>query len=282
MRALAFTAVLLGLLAVVALAAGGRTPIGGEPGESRKPPVVFWDYVFSTAAVLFLLAAPVAAWLFWLSRSSRDPEAGRRRDVRVLIVAAAVCAAIVVGSYFVRSRDGAQLPAVPMLPEVGAGGEVDEAGRHAPQFRPLPALIIGTAAVLLLAYYDARRRYRRSLALERSEDALVDELAALLEDTLDDLRREPDPRRAVIAAYARMERALGAFGFPRRVFEAPLEYLERLAPELDELPGAARLVFELTHLYERAKFSAHAIDASMKEDAIDTLLALRAELLEAA
>jgi Domain of unknown function (DUF4129) len=282
MRALALTAVLLGLLAVVALAAGGRTPIGGEAGESRKPPVVFWDYVFSTAAVLFLLAAPVAAWLFWLSRSSRDPQAGQRRDLRVLLFAAAVCAAIVLGSYFVRDRDGAQLPAVPMLPEVGAGGDVDEAGRRSPEFRPLPALIIGTAAVLLLAYYDARRRYRRSLALEQSEDALVDELSALLEDTLDDLRREPDPRRAVIAAYARMERALGAFGFPRRAFEAPLEYLERLAPELEELPGAARLVFELTHLYERAKFSAHAIDAGMKEDAIDTLLALRAELLEAA
>jgi hypothetical protein len=282
MRALAFTAVLLGLLAVVALAAGGRTPIGGEPGESRKPPVVFWDYVFSTAAVLFLLAAPVAAWLFWLSRSSRDPQAGQRRDVRVLIVAAAVCAAIAAGSYLARARDDGQRPVIPPLPTPTAGGEVDEAGRRAPEFRLLPAIVIGAGALLLLAYYDARRRYRRSLALERSEDALVDALAALLEDTLDDLRREPDPRRAVIAAYARMERALAAFGFPRRVFEAPLEYLERLAPELEELPGAARLVFELTHLYERAKFSAHAIDAGMKEDAIDTLLALRAELLEAA
>jgi hypothetical protein len=282
MRALAFTAVLLGLLAVVALAAGGRTPIGGEPGETREPPLVFWDYVFSTAAVLFLLAAPVAAWLFWLSRSSRDPEAGQRRDVRVLIFAAAVCAAIVVGGYLARNRDDGQRPLVPTFPIPTAGGEVEEPGRRAPEFRPLPALILGAAALLLLAYYDARRRYRRSLALERSEDALVDELAALLEDTLDDLRREPDPRRAVIAAYARMERALGAFGFRRHAFEAPLEYLERLAPELEELPGAARLVFELTHLYERAKFSAHAIDAGMKEDAIDTLIALRAELLEAA
>lgn len=282
MRALALSAVLVGMLAVVALAAGGRTPLGGEPGETRKPPVVFWDYVFSTAAMLFLLAAPVAAWLFWLSRSSRDPQAGQRRDVRVLIVAAAICAAIVVGGYLARARDEGERPLVPTLPAPTAGGDVDEGAKRAPQFKLLPALVIGAGALLLVAYYDARRRYTRSLALERSEDTLVDELAALLEDTLDDLRNEPDPRRAVIAAYARMERALAAFGFPRRVFEAPLEYLERLAPELDELPAAARLVFELTHLYERAKFSAHAIDAGMKQDAIDTLLALRAELLEAA
>jgi hypothetical protein len=200
----------------------------------------------------------------------------------VLVVVALVCAGIVVGSYLARGRDGAQLPTVPPPGAPGLGGEGDEVRPRSPQFRLLPAIILGAGAVLLLAYYDARRRYRRSLALDRSEDALVDELAALLEDTLADLRAEPDPRRAVIAAYARMERALAAFGFPRRPFEAPLEYLERLAPELQELPGAARLVFELTHLYERAKFSSHAIDAGMKEDAIETLLALRAELLEAA
>jgi hypothetical protein len=282
MRALAVTPVLLGLLALVALAAGGRTPLGGEQGETREPPMVFWDYVFSTAAVLFLLAAPAAAWLFWLSRSSRDPQAGRRRDIHVLVYAAAACALIVAGAWIARGRDGSDGPVVPTVPIPTAGGEVDEPGRRSPEFRVLPAIVIGGGLLLVVAYLHASRRYRRSVALERSEDALVDELAALLEDTLDDLRTEPDPRRAVIAAYARMERALGAFGLPRRAFEGPLEYLERLAPELAELPGAARLVFELTHLYERAKFSAHAIDSGMKEDAIETLVALRLELLEAA
>ena len=39
-------------------------------------------------------------------------------------------------------------------------------------------------------------------------DALLPALADVLDETLDDLRAEADPRRAVIAAYARMERAL--------------------------------------------------------------------------
>jgi hypothetical protein len=107
--------------------------------------------------------------------------------------------------------------------------------------------------------------------------------AALLDETLDDLRAEPDPRRAVIAAYARMERALAAYGFARRAFEAPLEYLDRISSPLHErLPPARRLVFELTHLYERAKFSLHEIDVAMKHDAITRLEFLRDELREAA
>jgi hypothetical protein len=281
-RAAALAAVLLGLLAVVALAAGGRTPLGGEGGEGRRPPIAFWDYVFSTAIVLFLFAAPLAAWLVWVSRSSRDPQAGKRRDVLVLVFVAAIGAGAVLASRLGGDGIEPRLPTVPTLATpTGAAGAQDEERRE-PQFQWLPALVFGGGAILLVAYFQARRRYRRSVALERSEDALVDELAALLEDILGDLRDEPDPRRAVIGAYARMERALAVFGLPRRSFEAPLEYLERLAPELEELPGAARLVFELTHLYERAKFSTHAIDAGMKEDAIETLLSLRAELLEAA
>jgi hypothetical protein len=83
----------------------------------------------------------------------------------------------------------------------------------------------------------------------------------------------------VIAAYARMERALAGYGLPRRAFEAPLEYLERVAFHFqDAQPLARRLVFELTYLYERAKFSHHDIDVEMKEEAIQALGAIRAEL----
>jgi hypothetical protein len=281
-RALALAAVLLGLLAVVALAAGGRRPLSGEAGETRQPPIAFWDYVFSTALVLFLFAAPLAAWLVWISRSARNPQAGKRRDVLVLVFVAAVCAGLVLASRLGRDGEGPRLPSVPTLANPTGAAGAEDGTRREPEFRWLPALVFGGGAILLVAYLRARNRYRSRLELDRSEDALVDELAALLEDTLEDLRNEPDPRRAVIGAYARMERALAAFGLPRHAFEAPLEYLERVAPELEELPGAARLVFELTHLYERAKFSTHAIDAGMKDEAIATLLALRAELLEAA
>jgi hypothetical protein len=115
----------------------------------------------------------------------------------------------------------------------------------------------------------------RRRSLPASKESLAEELAYVLDDTLDDLRAEPDPRRAVIAAYARMERALAWFGLPRNAFEAPLEYLRRV---LIELQAGAESVHRLTGLFERAKFSTHTIGPSLKDEAIEALVTVRDEL----
>jgi hypothetical protein len=102
----------------------------------------------------------------------------------------------------------------------------------------------------------------------------------VLDESRDDLRSERDPRRAVIAAYARMERTLASAGFPRSVAEAPLEYLGRILRDL--LHTSADAVSKLTALFERAKFSHHEIHAGMKDEAIDALVSVRDELRAAA
>jgi hypothetical protein len=278
LRAIGVATLLVGLLAVAALAAGGRAPLDGDGAKGHGPPIVFWDYVFSTAAVLFALAIPLVAWMFWVSSlSSQRRRTGQRRDLLVLAYVALACAAVVGASRLLEDDPNAQEPRLPRV-EAQRPSTADDEEQRAPEFRWLPLMIVAGAAVALVAYQGARAR--RGAALDpRSDEELVDELATLIEDTLDDLRREPDPRRAVISAYARMERVLAAFGVPRLPFEAPLEYLQRASPDLEHVPGAARLVFELTHLYERAKFSPHEIDVEMKEQAIATLESLRAELL---
>jgi hypothetical protein len=79
----------------------------------------------------------------------------------------------------------------------------------------------------------------------------------------------------VIAAYAQMERAFAEADLPRAPAEAPREYLGRVLPDV----GAGTASVErLTELFERAKFSPHAIDVAMKDDAIDALELLRDEL----
>jgi hypothetical protein len=93
--------------------------------------------------------------------------------------------------------------------------------------------------------------------------------------TLDDLRAEPDPRRAIILAYARMEATLSRGGVPREESEAPLEYIARALLELDVRPEP---VHRLTDLFEQAKFSDHPIDAGMKEEALEALEDVRADL----
>jgi len=124
------------------------------------------------------------------------------------------------------------------------------------------------AAVVLLG-----PRLRRSLLDARA--GRHGAVAALVDESIDDLRSEGDPRRAVIAAYARMERGLGRAGLARKPFEAPLEYLRRV---LLDLQAGAQPVGRLTELFERAKFSRHEVGADAKDEAIECLLAIRGDL----
>jgi hypothetical protein len=82
----------------------------------------------------------------------------------------------------------------------------------------------------------------------------------------------------VIAAYARLEQVLGAYGAPRRASEAPEEYLERVLVDLEVRRAAAS---RLTALFTHAKFSQHDVSATMKDEAIDALEQVRDGLREA-
>ncbi|HSC90953.1 MAG TPA: DUF4129 domain-containing protein [Gaiellaceae bacterium] len=259
-----------------------RRPLAGGSGEGRDVSPVFLDYALSTALALYLVWVPIALYLFW-SRGGwrRDPHAGRRRDVAIL-VAVGVLLVLALTARGLRDVPRNDAPPTPTLPTASiptTGGAAD-AQRPERRIRLAPFLVVGAALGLGIAYLAYRRNRLRRPPAEGDEQALAEELELLLDDAIGDLLAEPDPRRAVIAAYARMERALAAFGLPRAGAEAPLEYLARIAPQLPQVPGAARLAFELTHLYERARFSAHEVDVAMKEDAIRALRALRAELSE--
>ncbi len=116
---------------------------------------------------------------------------------------------------------------------------------------------------------------RRSKPAPEAIDRARAPLARAVEWSLDDLRREPDPRRAVIAAYARMERMFAAQGMARRMFETPLEYLSRV---LGQMRVSAASTERLTGLFEEAKFSPHAIGNEERAQAIETLAAIRTDL----
>jgi uncharacterized protein DUF4129 len=159
----------------------------------------------------------------------------------------------------------------------GAGaGQSENPGGPArdPQFQWWLAVLIAGGAVGAYVWW---RRSRRPRPQARRE--LAEELELVLSETLDDLESEPDPRRAVIRAYARMETVLAAHGLPRNPAEAPLEYLARVLRELHVRADAAHA---LTELFERAKFSQHEIDVAMKEEAIAALATVRDDLKAAA
>ena len=268
------------LLAVglVAIAARGSTSIGD--GGTRRPSDTLIDILLSLYIVAMAAGAILFVYLLALGRHSLSGRAGgHRRDWRNWIgIAVLVAALVLVANDLPERRFGGDV----LMPPAPVGGvtQTGPAGENAyePEFAWIPVLV--TLAVLGLGVFAwiwsgrARRRARG----ERWLNPLAEDVYRALDISLDDLRAEPDPRRAVIAAYARLEQVLAASNLPRRASEAPLEYLERMLASLSVTPQAAR---RLTDLFERAKFSHHAMDSEMKEDAIAALERVRDDLLAA-
>ncbi len=271
---------LLALLALVAVASSGhRAPKGGR-GAGPSP--AFFDYVVSTYLVLAAVMAVVLVYAILTQAGGRRVHSRRRelRSVLAFVLAMGLATFLLGGRHFKvleriqRSLVHAQAQQKPSPPKQHPGGPPQA---RSPEFRWIPAATVGAFILAGVAVYVVSRRRRSSD--DTDDEAVAEALAAALDDALADLRAERDPRRAIIAAYARMERLLAVYGAPRRASEAPFEYLSRV---LIDLHVGATPVFELTALFERAKFSHHEIEPEMKDEAIDALAAVRDELRKAA
>jgi hypothetical protein len=259
------------LLAVVAFASRGhQSPAAAGGVEARAPARVFVDIVF-TLGVLGAAAMVVALAYLRARASAGDRDVSFRSIITIVLVFAAVAlAALLLARQLGEgARDG------PRTDSAATSGQAGDGRRRAerPEFDWLVAA--GTVSLVLAAFavVTTRRIWRRRSI--HGASALAAELARVLDEGVDDLLAEPDPRRAVIAAYARMERALGAHGLPRRKAEAPLEYLGRVLLELQASEPAVR---NLTTLFERAKFSRHPVGPEMKGQAITALVSVRDDL----
>jgi hypothetical protein len=128
------------------------------------------------------------------------------------------------------------------------------------------ALLLTAAAILAVRLRSARGPLR-----PRPLPAAADEPG---EPEVARLRRERNPRRAVIAAYAAMERLMARDGMARGAHEAPMEYLGRVT--LQGHHGVAA-VHRITALFQRARFSGRPIDEEMRGRAIDAVEELEGE-----
>ncbi len=278
--ALVAVAVVLALLALVALAAGGDTPTGSS--GTRRPSHLLIDTLVSLYIVVMALGAVLFLYLMLLRKDSAYERARLKREGRVRSV---IIFALFLGAMalFLRlaenRRDGVGVgPTITAPPPVDSILGTEGERGYQPEFAALPvAILLGLAVAAGVALFLAARARRKAQPALR-DPALFEALDDVLAESLDDLRAERDPRKAVVAAYARLERTLAAYGLPRAPAEAPAEYLERVLAELDV---SHKSIGRLTALFERAKFSQHAVDMSMKDDAIDALETARRELAEA-
>jgi Domain of unknown function (DUF4129) len=269
-------------LTVVAIASRGSIPAG--EGGARAPRRALIDIIFTLYLLTIAASAVLAVYLLVLRRLlEARGEVQRRSPLERLLVVLFLFGLASLAIPRLRHLNPINPP--DEAEGVGAGGSFPGATSStsdAAQAGFSWAAASVTVALILLAvgawWYAGRARKRARGELESREDRLANELPAAVDESLDDLRAEPDPRRAVIAAYARLERVLAAHGLPRRPAEAPLEYLARMLNHLSVSPEAAR---RLTDLFERAKFSQHVVRTEMKEEAISALETVRDDLLAA-
>ena len=277
-RTLAIGAGVVALVCVVAIASTGSVPTGDS--ETRRPSEGFVDTAFSLFLVLMVLCTVfVAVALTFFRRYDTTTGAPRRKSPLQSIVSfvlsmllLAVIIRAVAGSR--NNEDGGlRLPF-----QDGRSGSRGDAGAtgYDPEFAVWPVVaVLALLTVAGVAVWLSARGRRSALDLTPTP---AEALADVLGETLDDLRVERDPRRAVIAAYARMERSLAAAGLPRRKAEAPEEYIERV---LDDVELSAHAASRLTALFAWARFSVHDVRPEMKDEAIETLEQVQRELAEA-
>lgn len=264
------------LLVLAGIASHGR-PL--STGRGSGPSASFFDYVATTFWLLALALVVVVVVILLTSGKPAPgvPRSGRWNLVSGLLMFAAACG---VAYLLSNSRFQERLRALEQkthqqqrgrgaLPNAKASpGPRRNARVRWDEVAVVLALVGGGAVWLYLR--REQRKPLRPLALRRRAA-----VARALDDSLDDLRSDPDVRRAIIAAYARMERALAGAGIARRPAEAPYEYLERSLTELDAGAGAAH---RLTDLFERAKFSHHEPGEPMRTEAIASLERVRDDL----
>lgn len=230
------------------------------------------DSLFYLFAALMVLGFLLLVWLIWPQKDDIQPMAvqQRRNPLLAIVLVALMVLALV---WWRRAHPGSlgNLPlSVPGAPGLGGAGSSTGRGPSSIGFDWLAAAI--TLVVLAAAGFAIWRALRRPDSRPRVITSPVPELEQVLDEAVDEAGWDPDPRRAVIAAWSRLERVLTRHGARRRPAEAPFEYAARAAglAELRREP-----LEQLAALYEWARFSVHEVTPDMREQALSGLLAVR-------
>ena len=266
---LAAAVVLLALVAVGSL----REAPGSDAGTPRFPSALLQSLGL-LVGIASLLGLVLAAWTL-LPGNSKLP----RRRHNPLFMPTVLLGAVLVLALLRRLGWLDRLGFLPHLHQPpapsGSGSPAAEGGGRLAAGEPgwVAFAIVGLLVATMIAAIVLRAQVsrRRLAAMAGPNQRLVE----LLEVTLADLEGQPDPRRAVIAAWIRMEEGFAGAGLPRLPAEAPLEYAARVLERANVRPESIQ---RLADLFERAKFSRHEIDEGMRAAAIEAVTVIRAEL----
>jgi hypothetical protein len=172
------------------------------------------------------------------------------------------------------------IPLVEMMGLRGAGSGPGDVGAAAlPSAPPYVtwtfgalALALAVGALALALWVAFGERLTAWWQGPPREEEFPEPLAVAVEESLEDLRAEADPRRAIIRCYARFEGVAAASGVARRPWHTPMEFMREA---LARLPVPRAAVPVLTGLFELARFSHHALGARERDRALAALDEIR-------
>lgn len=290
-RSLVGGVVLLGFLlaAIVGLSSSSAPWLPDDGGSSPAP--AFVGNVLAVALAVGLCVLLALIWVASPRTSKAKPRAappmeaeGVAAGVRsgtLVLVGGLLAVAFLIGAFWFLLGQ-ANLAQPPPQPTVTSGrndapaAPPETRATASPVFHWFALGLAGSIAVLVPLGLVVRHR-RRGLDGGDERGPLPDSVARAVGDSIDQIGRDPDSRRAIIRAYARMEGAFDEAGVPRRASEAPFEYVGRVLGGLRVSPPT---VGRLASLFERARFSQHVVGSETKDEALGALREIDRQLKE--
>lgn len=272
------------LVAALLIVASALTPEGFVLDPDRRPgrrvipdlPAVA-DYLLLALGLAVAVAAVILYFVVVGGRGGQeDRQPGVPLRLKIILFIFFIAAVVVVDGTYNEGRLASSLGRV-----VNAGKESTPVPGSVGA-EPLRSTSLGyvlTAVMALLLTGIVVGGYlllRRPKMPGRSEEERLQELLLDdIEEGIEDLEAIRDPRAAIIACYARLERTVEAAGVRRKGSDTPFDLLGRFLAEHDVVgPSALRL----TALFERAKFSRHEMDEGMRQEALAALEDVRSQL----
>jgi uncharacterized protein DUF4129 len=278
LKAAGFAAGLVALLAIVAMAArSGHPGTSGHVATRPVPNTVQDSFITLLAVVYVVVIVAIVIGFFKYKDRWSDPGSHWLKNFVLELILIAIAGWF---AYWLMTHTQLREQAKKVQQAQARSQNNQQKVRTVPATPARTAhfewpLVVGIGGLVLIGGVWMYVRSRRRLAPLFEERGLEADMLDAIESTIDDLHSEQDARRAVIAAYALMERTLARHGLARHRSEAPLEYLANILRGLHVRESA---VVSLTRLFEYAKFSGHEVDAAMKEEAIAALIAIRDDL----
>jgi hypothetical protein len=268
-RRAAFVGAGMLLLAVVTGASRGeesQLPFGAGPGRVAGATIA----VVAAAVYLWVAirrAPYTGTWAFGPAIDPVPPGSATRAIVRLGLLAAV---ALLLSWQVPVVTGSPRLPLVsPTPPEdivaPPTPGPAHPAGTTVVVGAWVGAILLIAVALAVAAVMARRLRRRAPRGADLSPSVTPPTPVELADAAMQALRDESEPRLAILAAYASMERVLAGRGLPRSPEETPAEYAERL---LIASGAPAQPVSTLTSLFQLAGFSRRRIGERMRDEAI--------------